>query len=399
MRNSTISLLALITLLFFSCGNSEVNSQNSRKPGKFSIEGKFANGTGRKVYLQKIGTDAFVPVDTAVLDEKGEFSFRSGTENPDFFVVRTEAGPFINLIIYGHEKIKISCDYNDLRNYTVEGSEESEKIKELNDETSRVISEVNKFNLMARDSAGSPNFSQLMTKNNQDFQVLMNGLREYSLAYINSNGSSLISLLALYGQIGPQMPVFNPVRDRAVFEKLDSSLMKAYPAHPLVQSLHEYNTVIKAQLAAQQQQASPGSIPAGTQVPDIALAGPDGKIVKLSSLRGKIVLLDFWASWCQPCRHENPTLVENYAKYHSKGFEIYQVSLDRTREDWLNGIKEDNLTWTHVSDLKYWQSSVVSQFGIRGIPMNYLLDKEGKVIATSLRGPALGEKLAEIFGQ
>jgi thiol-disulfide isomerase/thioredoxin len=398
MRSSTISLLFLFTLLFFSCGSKEVSSQNPGKPGKFSIEGKLANGTGRKVFLQKIGTDAFIPVDTAVLNEKGEFSFRETTASPDFFIVRTENGPFINLIIYGHEKIRITADYNDLKNYTVEGSPESEKIRALNEETTRVIGEIDKFNLMARDSASSPNFSKLMTKNNEDFQVLMTGLKQFSTAFINENQNSLISLLALYGQVGPQMGVFHPIRDMGLFEKLDTTLMKIYPTHPLVQNLHEYNAVIKAQLAAQQQ-TPPGTFPVGTEVPDIALAAPDGKIVKLSSLRGKVVLLDFWASWCQPCRHENPTLVENYAKYHSKGFDIYQVSLDRERQDWLNGIQQDNLTWNHVSDLKYWQSSVVSQFSIRGIPMNYLLDKEGKVIASNLRGPALGEKLMQIYGE
>jgi thiol-disulfide isomerase/thioredoxin len=142
-----------------------------------------------------------------------------------------------------------------------------------------------------------------------------------------------------------------------------------------------------------------GLLDIGQDVPEISLNSPEGKPIKLSSLKGKIVLLDFWASWCQPCRHENPNLVENYRKYHSLGFEIYQVSLDRNREEWLNGIKQDHLDWVHVSDLKYWESSVVSMFNIRGIPMNYLLDREGKVIARNLRGPELGEKLTEVFNR
>jgi peroxiredoxin len=251
---------------------------------------------------------------------------------------------------------------------------------------------------MARDSMDSPNYAAIRVRNNEEFVDLMTGLKEYSQNFINENSGSLISLLALYGQVGPQVMVFHPIKDLDVYEKTDSTLFSIYPSLPLVLSLHEHVAVIKAQLAAKQQ-PSPGTFTPGTQVPDISLASPDGKIIKLSSLRGKIVLLDFWAAWCQPCRQENPTLVENYKLFHSKGFEIYQVSLDRTREDWLNGIKQDQLNWTHVSDLKYWESSVVSQFNIQGIPMNYLLDKEGKVIASNLRGPELGEKLQELFNK
>ena len=136
-----------------------------------------------------------------------------------------------------------------------------------------------------------------------------------------------------------------------------------------------------------------GSIP-----PDIALPSPDGDTLRLSSLKGQIVLLDFWAAWCSPCRMENPNLVSNYKKFHNKGFEIFQVSLDRTKENWIAGIKDDQLgNWLHASDLKYWQSSVVSLYNIEGIPASFLLDRDGKIIAKDLRGKALEEKLTEIF--
>jgi thiol-disulfide isomerase/thioredoxin len=398
MRRSIVIGLVAVSSFLISCGNKDAASQVSGKAQKFSIQGKFENGTGRSLYLQKIGTENFIPVDTVVIDDKGEFTFKSSTTSPDFFVVRTETGPFINLLLYGREKVKITADYNNLQNYTVSGSEESEKIRLLNQQINNVITEADKFNVMARDSVNSPNYVAIRMKNNKEFTALMAGLKIYSMNFLDENPGSLISLLALYAQVGPQIGVFHPIKDLKVFEKTDSSLFAAYPNHPLVQNLHEYIPIIKAQIAAQKQ-AAPGLFAVGTEVPDISLASPDGKIIKLSSLRGKIVLLDFWASWCQPCRHENPTLVENYAKYHAKGFEIYQVSLDRTKAEWINGIKQDNLTWNHVSDLKYWDSSVVSQFSIKGIPMNYLLDKEGKVIDSNLRGPALSEKLQEIFNE
>jgi thiol-disulfide isomerase/thioredoxin len=398
MRSSLIVGLLLANTLLFSCGNKGDKNHKADKPGKFTIEGKFENGAGRSLYLQKIGNDNFISLDTVKIDEKGRFSFKETTSGPDFFIIKTEDGPFINLLLYGREKVKITADYKNILNYTVEGSPESQKIKELATETNRVISAIDRFNIVARDSVNSPDYAKLRLKINEDYLALMAGLKLYCTSFIDTNSRSLISLIALYSQVGSQMMVFNPVKDLKVYEKVDSSLFAIYPQHRLVLSLHEYIAVIKAQIAAQQQ-AAPGTLAIGVEVPDISLPSPEGKIIKLSSLRGKIVLLDFWASWCQPCRRENPTLVENYAKYHAKGFEIYQVSLDRTQSDWVNGIKQDQLNWTHVSDLKYWGSSVVPQFNIQGIPMNYLLDKEGRVIAGNLRGPALEEKLKEIFNE
>jgi peroxiredoxin len=136
----------------------------------------------------------------------------------------------------------------------------------------------------------------------------------------------------------------------------------------------------------------------GAQVPEITLPNPEGKSISLSSTRGSVVLLDFWASWCAPCRQENPNLVKAYELYHKKGFQIFQVSLDKTKDAWEKGIKDDNLgKWIHVSDVQYWNSIVVPLYKIESIPTNFLLDKDGRIIASNLRGEQLQIKLAEIF--
>lgn len=170
------------------------------------------------------------------------------------------------------------------------------------------------------------------------------------------------------------------------FIQTANSLYKKYPGHSLVK---RYKSQARGLLDVQK----------GKKAPDIALPNPQGDTVRLSSLRGQVVLVDFWASWCGPCRKESPNLVKTYKRFKDDGFEIYSVSLDRSRENWLNAIEADNLDWTHVSDLNYWNSVVVDLYGFSGIPHTVLLDEKGRVIAKNLRGDDLGEKLEEVFSE
>ncbi|MBK7869827.1 MAG: TlpA family protein disulfide reductase [Saprospiraceae bacterium] len=139
------------------------------------------------------------------------------------------------------------------------------------------------------------------------------------------------------------------------------------------------------------------SFAVGGVAPDFAQKTPEGEDLKLSDLRGKVVLVDFWASWCGPCRRENPNVVRVYNQYKEKGFEILGVSLDQDKNRWLQAIEKDGLTWRHVSDLKGWQNEVAQLYSVSAIPHTILLDAEGKIIARNLRGPALENKLAELF--
>jgi peroxiredoxin len=135
----------------------------------------------------------------------------------------------------------------------------------------------------------------------------------------------------------------------------------------------------------------------GYEATDFSQPTPDGKKVSLSDFRGKVVLVDFWASWCRPCRMENPNVVAAYNRFKDKGFTVLGVSLDSNRDPWIAAIQQDNLTWTHISDLKGWGNEVGKLYGVTGIPQNFLIDREGKIIAKDLRGAALDEKLAEII--
>ena len=191
--------------------------------------------------------------------------------------------------------------------------------------------------------------------------------------------------------------------DIAVLMFLDNFPREKHAAlhNEVVMALHEKypdHQLVKERYAIETSPATATTV--GAIAPDLAFPDPDGNIRKLSDLRGKVVLLDFWASWCRPCRGENPHVVAMYHKYHDKGFEVFSVSLDRDKESWKRAIAADGLVWpNHVSDLKYWSSDAARTYGVSSIPSTYLLDQNGRIIAKNLRGEALSNALKQIFGE
>lgn len=170
-----------------------------------------------------------------------------------------------------------------------------------------------------------------------------------------------------------------------LFVKLANKFSEKFPTHPMAPS---YLAVAK----------SFKGLMIGSEAPEIVSKNPQGQVVKLSDYRGKVVLLDFWASWCKPCRAENPNVKNAYAKYKAKGFEVFGVSLDETKEAWTKAIAQDGISWIQVSDIQGWKCAAAQDYNVNSIPNTFLLDKEGKIIAKNLRGPQLEAKLKEIFG-
>jgi|APTNR8051073442_1049403.scaffolds.fasta_scaffold02255_12 peroxiredoxin len=196
------------------------------------------------------------------------------------------------------------------------------------------------------------------------------------------------------------IPAGSNARKMALTGMLSPLQQKGNPAFVGVAEryIQEFGAADPAAAASLQQEIKRiGGFRVGGEAPDFAQATPDGKELRLSELRGKVVLIDFWASWCGPCRAENPNVVNLYNQYKSKGFEILGVSLDRTKDRWLQAIEQDGLTWLHVSDLQGWGNAVAQLYNVHSIPQTVLLDAEGRIIAKGLRGPALANKLAELF--
>lgn len=390
MKHIKSFLILVIIVSLVSCG---------KNTGNFELKGKFKNAENIQLFLLEMTAHEILPFDTITLDENGKFQLSGKIEQPRFFVLRETPSKQIFLLIHPGEKISLTADLLHFQDtYEVKGSEDSELVKNLNRHMQKTIKQLDSLSVYYQESIGGQeiDIEALRAEVRQEFEKIADIQREFTINFITKHTSSLASLMAVYQQIDPTNFVLNKQEDFKYYVMVDSVLLSIYPDLDYTKVLHENVTEMLSAIEFRDQKSS--SLGLGALAPEIELSNPDGKVIKLSSLRGQYVLLDFWAAWCAPCRHENPYLVDVYEKYKSKGFTIYQVSLDRTKEAWLKGIQDDKIgKWHHVSDLLFWNSSVVPLYQIEGIPANFLLDKEGKIIAQNLRGEALGAKLQELF--
>lgn len=363
------------------------------KTNSIRISGKLENPVkGKYIYLDELKAIDFATVDSVKIGEDGKFNFEREVTLPTFYVLKISNTSFFILSEPG-EKLRIEARFDSLNvPTTISGSKGTEKMVEYNKALKNTIAKLMSLREIYTQNSDNPELPKVIQSLDSMAQKYLNEINIYTKKYIDENINSLVSLVALYQHVGPRVYVLDPVKDLSYFVKVDSSLYKQFPESAPVKSLHEQVQALISKTGATE------LLKVGDEAPEISLPDPDGKIVTLSSTRGSIVLLDFWAAWCNPCRQENPNLVKAYNQYRGKGFRIFQVSLDKTKEEWLKGIKDDNLSqWIHTSDLKYWNSVVVSLYKIGSIPYNLLLDNEGKILAKNLRGEALQNKLTELY--
>ena len=352
---------------------------------------------GSYVYVEELQPEALSRIDSAAISPEGEFSIQIELDQPSFYLLKVNDNNFLTMVLEPGEKIKMNS-YFDSLSYpaSLTGSKGTELMAEYNQTLRKSIRKFSSLNSIYMENINNPDLPKVVESLDSMAQSYLNEINTYTKNYIDENLTSLVSLVALYQQIAPSVYVMNPSNDLNYFMKVDSSLAKNYPGNALVVSLHDQITEMAASVKSHAGETEAAG--EGAEAPEISLPTPAGDTIRLSSTRGSYVLLDFWASWCLPCRKENPNLVQAYSKYHKKGFQIYQVSLDKTKDAWVKGIKDDQLDkWVHVSDVNYWNSVVVPLYKIESIPANFLLDKEGRIIATNLRGENLDKKLAEIF--
>nr|WP_295929389.1 TlpA disulfide reductase family protein [uncultured Dyadobacter sp.] len=356
------------------------------EPKEFTVAGKVKNGSkGEKVILSKsTATGSSVKIDSTQMAADGSFQLKSvEKDRGSFFTLNIADRQKFALLVEGGENFNIVADgttRDDKGNggkVAITGSKNMEYYAQIDQLMQAFAVKVTKWNeeyAAAEEKKDTKKIQEIQQAYTKAEQERVGSIRQL----VPQMGTSLIALFAANNFLSPE-------NDLDVLKKLADDFSKVEPTP----------TLAKGFIGSVKRFAG---VAVGEQAPDFTLNSPEGKPVALSSLRGKYILIDFWASWCGPCRMENPNVVRMYDKFKDKGFDIYGVSLDDNEKAWKTAIERDKLKWLHGSELKKWNSGVAQTYGVNAIPATFLLDKEGKIIAKNLRGAALESKLTELLG-
>lgn len=379
----------LAAMLLASCGAQPEPEGGTR------VSGKLSNKTQDSVFLSDLNGREPKRMASAFVDNDGMYAFSIAISEPGFYRIESDERNFAVLVISPREQITLNADMKNMGySYNVEGSEESKLFLEINGYSTELSKR--KSLIAAKKDSIVRTYQFLVGKNNT--QRYIDSLDKVMEPEFNKLDAELTPLIAegvekaktfIAGHPGSfanlaAIGLLNHEADFPEFLKVYEQFKAKYPSSKNLSGFYGWIESKKA--------LAPGS-----EAPDFTVNDPNGNPILLSGFRGKITLVDFWASWCGPCRKENPNVVKLYQKYKGKGFEIFGVSLDEDHQKWTAAIAADGLIWKHGSELRGWNSSFCQLYNVQAIPYTVLLDREGKIIAINLRGEMLAQQLEKLF--
>ncbi len=387
---------AFLTVIFFlfSCGSSTENETIAEKEANFSISGEIKGAENSTLFLEALSQQGSIAVAETKVGINGKFNLVGNIPGMGIYQLRLGEAKdkIIPMTLVPKDKVKLKTSFADFAsNPNVSGTEWSAVLNTYLDFFTVFIAGQMELGEME----GKVSEETLMAKYMEIKKPLDAFSKEQMLAAPDNPFNIVLST-----SVTPTMGFkdWDP-ENLEVLKVVAEAYKKRYKDSPMAATME--NQVFQIENAYAEYNSSQSASGVNSSVaPEISMKTPAGKILKLSSLRGKVVLIDFWASWCGPCRRENPNVVRLYNQYKAQGFTVFSVSLDQDAEAWKKAIASDGLNWpNHVSDLLGWQTPLVQLYGIEGIPHTVLIDQEGKIIGTGLRAESLEQKLKEQFSK
>ncbi len=367
-KKSISGIICLVFMMAFTTAFAQLKNE-------VNLKGTLKNNTFTSLTLYQIGKDP-TKIATIPVDKDGHFAYTLTLNVTDFYKLEFDKTNFIMMILQAGETVEITTDVNDLMNkLMVSGSKQTSQVIRNQTLIAYTKAKLDSISNLSTQNAQNPKYDSLLKIYSYEYDKINTYRKKVLTDFVQNNKSSLAILFL------PEVLKLDDNLD--LYIKADSVLFKKYPTNFYVQSFHGQVSTSKQTMI-------------GSMAPDFTLTDTSGRKVSLSSFKGKYLLIDFWASWCGPCMRELPNVQKIYADFSKKGFDILGVSLDKDRKSWVGAIINKGLPWTQVSDLKYWQSTVVPLYKVEAIPFTVLLDKEGRIIAKNLRGEELYKKVESL---